>query len=666
MRLVYVILLACAQTTAGGAVAAPCECRLTDDDVYDCTVSAPLNSSSPLYGSLNRALQAATSDVTSARRIAVTCTDRYDVRIEPGLLGYYQQLDVLTIATCRLEYLPQLVTANCDKYVYRALSALEVTDTGISRIAPSAFCGLYNLARLRLVYNELTTLTKDMLDGLGPSMSSLDLASNFIDSLESNVFADLTNLEELHLEGNRLREVSAELFAPFADRLKLLTLDYNELRTPAEGAFKGMRNLEKLQLGSNPLSELPTDIFADLGNLDFLSIDNITMTTLDPRLIAPLTRLTTLYVAWNQITDVVAFMDNMTAYASARPLDSAVDVVCSGNPFYCDCELVTSDGALVAAFQRQADVSAKMRYHELNCHEPFYSDYALSNLAIYPDEFDKMRSDVLRLNDCYERNFTSCSLATDRNGTKGAVLYCDFLGITELREFAADWAEIAEYNVAAIFLDGNFLDDFNLSDTGLNLEKPLTILSLSQNNIDEGGLSLKEILTHGVTYLGLTENNLTQLPDKDFMLANSLASLDVQVISLNGNPFRCDCETSYLKRWFSNNAQRINKPNETFCTSGPLIEQWEIYRRTAIADLPDDVFTCDSATEVADGRRRRPGRPDVPLRVSIAARRAARPAGRCRRRRRVRLPQTRRRRRRRRKRDGQGVRRLHRLQQSGL
>ena len=173
----------------------------------------------------------------------------------------------------------------------RILSMLGKTeaDCGSVTAAELVTLGYYN--RSWIVINNdrtLTTLKAGDFDGL-TSLRSLSLSGNSLSSLPPGIFDELTNLRSLYLDDNRLRSLPPGIF----DKTKLQTLDLskNSLSSLPAGIFDKLTNLSLgLSLYDNPLSTLPAGVFDKLIRLRALDLRR-TVSSLPAGILDKLTNL---------------------------------------------------------------------------------------------------------------------------------------------------------------------------------------------------------------------------------------------------------------------------------------------------------------------------------------------------------------------------------------
>ena len=120
--------------------------------------------------------------------------------------------------------------------------------------------------------NELDGLDDLSLGGLW-NLRRLDLDRNRLTTLGKDAFRHLLELHSLRLNDNGVEALYAETFV-YMESLKSLSVDGNRISYVHERAFVGLSTLLSLSLSRNRISYLPNELFAPLGNLLVLRLDS--------------------------------------------------------------------------------------------------------------------------------------------------------------------------------------------------------------------------------------------------------------------------------------------------------------------------------------------------------------------------------------------------------
>ena len=175
-----------------------------------------------------------------------------------------------------------------------SLTALNLTQSGITRLQTHDFDGLSSLQDLWLSANSLSELPEGVFRGLG-TLKWLGLDSNSLSQLPEAAFSGLSNLQQLDLGFNQLSELPDRVFSGL-NSLQSLNLASNLLPELPDEAFNGLSNLQHLNLSNNLLSELPEEIFKGLGALEAIRLNLNPLVELPGKIFRGLSSLEKLYL----------------------------------------------------------------------------------------------------------------------------------------------------------------------------------------------------------------------------------------------------------------------------------------------------------------------------------------------------------------------------------
>lgn len=222
------------------------------------------------------------------------------------------------------------------------LQFLSVSFTGRLQLAASAFVGLRNLTRLRLVKTGLTKVadaTPALAPHFLPTLLSLDLSENVLTTVEARDFAPMAEspLQELTLALCQTEFVHEDALAPLRslrglylghnmlnastltrlvagvvrNALPLTVLDLQDMsfqRQPPQElmAAVGRTNVTHLLLKNNQFPTLPAGSFPEMPNLEFLDLREVSALFVDDRAFDPalVPRLKVLLLGGNKLTSV--------------------------------------------------------------------------------------------------------------------------------------------------------------------------------------------------------------------------------------------------------------------------------------------------------------------------------------------------------------------------
>lgn len=207
-----------------------------------------------------------------------------------------------------------------------------------------------NTTTLILSRNQLQSIPVDGFFRY-PRLKTLDLSYNQITKIDANL--QLDHLETLDLSHNAVKDLE---FLHGLPKLRRLDVSYNQLTELGNNTFIRSTKLNWLRINSNPIKILSSGLFKRNEMIGFLSLSNLEVDTLPPRLLDPMTRLQQLEVRDNHQLDLLRdeifhYLGNSlrhldlannsltTLPRSLRQLDALRSLNLDGNPFRCDCQL---------------------------------------------------------------------------------------------------------------------------------------------------------------------------------------------------------------------------------------------------------------------------------------------------------------------------------------
>jgi Leucine-rich repeat (LRR) protein len=152
--------------------------------------------------------------------------------------------------------------------------------------------------------------------GIPTNTQLLDLSDNSIAHITRNDLITLVNLQELYLYGNGLNESSIEDTALDLPKLVTVELSGNGYQTIPKCLPKW---IQKLWFINNQLAELKSDSFVKYTELNYLDVSTNHISKIEARTFDPLTKLQTLYISFNKLTDS-SFPPNVFAKMSSLEL----------------------------------------------------------------------------------------------------------------------------------------------------------------------------------------------------------------------------------------------------------------------------------------------------------------------------------------------------------
>lgn len=375
-------------------------------------------------------------------------------------------------------------------------------------------------------------------------LTELYLNDNNLHHISMNAFSSLTSLEIIDLQNNHLtlkyefkiESIEIETISPFNSliSLKKLNLRNNSIRDIFPDWTTSLLELRLLDLSYNKIKMISTE------NLQFLSTKLDVILTNNEIFEVDLKELESTALSQNEINEEInlnIFIDN--------------------NPINCNCALLHFNKYLRNELAAETKKIMKIIPGNLKCVKP-------TNLAgkllieVQPNELlCSLDSPHSFKKSCPSK--CSCDVRPD---DKTLLVDCSNANLTEvpdlpnsiLHQFLSTELNISNNhirdlpiisqksysNVKVILAQNN-----NISKIGIeNVPDNLTILDLSDNNLDEINLSVLE------------KFNKTR---------------ELHRLNLSGNPWKCDCENVDLFSYALANFKIIQDFNEVKCSNGKAI-----------------------------------------------------------------------------------------------
>ncbi|OAD57152.1 Leucine-rich repeat-containing G-protein coupled receptor 4 [Eufriesea mexicana] len=209
----------------------------------------------------------------------------------------------------------------------------------------------FPIISLDLANNEITEITKELLNDLPEDLiyvnlmgnrirgihnqvienrylRMLNLRNNLIENVEDDALAK-TNLTALFINGNQLDNLSFVSSLPKS--LTELVLAGNQISSISDGAFSKLSRLVYLNLANNKITKLQENVFKGLDSLQVLIITRNSLTEIERQAFNDLKQLTTLYLHRNSLAELKK--------GTFSELESLKDLNLAWNKF----EKITSD-----------------------------------------------------------------------------------------------------------------------------------------------------------------------------------------------------------------------------------------------------------------------------------------------------------------------------------
>lgn len=176
----------------------------------------------------------------------------------------------------------------------------------LREIDPDVFSVMTNLAELKL--NKLSSLSTLPVAAIQEflNLTSLDITETGITSVLGDSFKPMSQLNEIKIRNNYyLTSIDRAAFSGVTDTVQYLDLDNNKLNNIESLRNENWIALSHINIGyNNDLRTLPSGIFSKMPTLDYLTCNDIGLTSINKEMFTGLSNLHTLDLAYNQIKTV--------------------------------------------------------------------------------------------------------------------------------------------------------------------------------------------------------------------------------------------------------------------------------------------------------------------------------------------------------------------------
>lgn len=458
------------------------------------------------------------------------------------------------------------ITKNSLRYLTE-LKVLRLSNNNINTLEEGCFQDLKNLMKLDLARNDLSELYPGIFSPL-KSLEILYLYNNKIETLDG-LLEDLKNLKKLTLENNMLTEITNETFRNL-EKLQHLKLSGNNISRISPVAFKSNQKLTMLSLASNPIRSIDNVLVNNLQvhYLDLMSCglskfpqgmpwtvkylklskNNITRITKNDTL--PYTFISVIILEDNGLnyvergafshmgflTDVLLIVNNLDSVPGPFPQ--------SVRSVYLDKNKITS--IAMDSFQHGTSLSVlSLRSNQIKELPPpsFANLRSIRELHLERNPFEKLHNNVF----LFVRGLTY--LTMNHLQVKDIYSNC-FLGLDSVEKLELSFINVPKNNIY-----GNpFLSTPKLKSLTLQESPNLAQYILRNDDI----LPTLENLTS----INLMDDRLQTLKPSFQKVFQNL-----QEIKLTGNPFVCDTNLIWLRKWMVLEPEKFHNVREIRCHS---------------------------------------------------------------------------------------------------
>ncbi|PVD18370.1 hypothetical protein C0Q70_20919 [Pomacea canaliculata] len=509
-----------------------------------------------------------------------------------NLYSYYGAIDIQPNLFRRMYILNGNNITNLTHFYFRGeFQYVSLERNGMTEIGEKVFYRIPDLQFLSLADNVLESLPENLFSSLR-KLKRLDLQGNKLKYLPTNLFRNLLQLQQLNLEGNKLDKLQDGLFSNL-EHLTSFRLKGNNLMHVSDKAFDTLSiKLSLLDLSENPLKEIPPIIFllrglvntnlesTDIEVLDFVEIINRTSFTrvleslrnptsgeyVNIKAAPDLQRVVSLRNS--KLRSIVMYNSTEETIKTFFLLAKYFTFQTDGAHLACDCNILNVTH-LVTELRQKGDLSGT---------EALFTGWT----CFWPDELRQRTVASLRDEETYcpfreEQNLTEMETRCPdpcncyiRTGVSTIIVDCQHAGLTSLPAFVPT-------RTREMWLHNNTIKTVE----DLPYLQQLETLKLSANNLQDLPKKVLDQLT-SLRVLHVDDNWLTTL-------LSDLGDLQqLRSVRLSGNPFRCDCNTRWLKRWVLDPKVEVEDWNDIKCSldddEGQLITR-----------VPDEKFVCKIA-----------------------------------------------------------------------
>lgn len=381
-----------------------------------------------------------------------------------------------------------------------------------------------------------------------PQLAKLVFLNNAIRDIHAKAFQNLTQLEELDISGNPSLEHLLQGTFSQQGNLTRLQLNFNRLKILLPDTLDSLSSLETLEMRGNLIAELPASLFRNLRRLQHLDLSRNWLEDVRREDLEALTELRTLKLNYNLLSNLAVDMFHNVSQLRELHLE----------------------GNTLSDLPRHVFL-ALTNLEVLNLRGNFLSEFSSEVFGSFPSNLKEL---TLNGNELIELSGTS------------------FRGLSSLTDLTLSSNQLSQLPVD-LFQNLTALENLDISENQLT--------SLPEELFND---------LRSVKFIHLQKNNLTEISAKMFQdqpmlrqlhLSNNLlqnispglfdAFQFQHVVRLHGNPWRCNCQASYLQEWMLNNSVNVEEQEKVLCRGpGPLRGRTliSIDKERLLCHLPED------------------------------------------------------------------------------
>ena len=440
------------------------------------------------------------------------------------------------------------------------ISSLAIHDSSSLREIPSSVCALTKLRRLDLSHNQMRNISSVRCL---TNLQEINFDGNDIQSLEDDVFSGLNKLTTVQLSNNSIAKIGKGVFTENHVNLRYVKLDHNKLKVMDTWVLL-------LPIFKNNADD-PCS-YIDLSHNEIGDIINTYH--VHPDKLNTLKKCMHVNATFNQFRDFGALVKKLLVTMNIRsfletPKLMGFYLYVDYNPFHCDCSTHNIVKRLTLLENIVGTQYLPLWSQKVECYTPL----SLYGQPLFTANRTEMNCPVFV--DCPDK--CNCFL-TPENSTLS--LICAGNNMTVFPQKVPQNGSNFEF-----YLSNNSL--VSLENIDEKLFGKITYMDLRNNQIKNATFLLQ---LQNIRTLLLNGNEINFLPIalKETILPN------LNMLTLHGNQFMCECQTRWLIQWVNKN-KAIIKPsvNGLICSNGK-------HKGEVISQLDEKDIDCsiDNSTTV--------------------------------------------------------------------
>ncbi|XP_015189359.1 PREDICTED: protein toll-like [Polistes dominula] len=425
-----------------------------------------------------------------------------------------------------------------------SLKYIDLSENFLQEIPELIFRDLQNVKKLSIRYNMIERLP-DLIFRYVTNVTNLDLSFNRIDYVQRYLFNGLKLLKELNMEGNGLKYINNDAFKTNIE-LSIAKFSNNQLQFnyahSKSSPFCENFHLTELHLANNQIKDFLWDFNLGQRTLQLLNLSHNDISKISAVNLIFASDDIVVDLRYNKIRHIL--LNEIDKYSYHNKKESNIIVYVENNPVLCDCDLYD----LVRYVNKDMPYTAynfvKLRLGNLRCLQPNGTEGPQIDQLNFKT-YKCLETQYFKLPDNCQYKCTCHVRPRDLR----RVLDCSH---KNLFVFKPDMDKIYLVGIHTLIVDLRW-NNLRKIDSFKPLEMAaIERLYLSNNKIFQ--LSA-DTLPEKLNVLELHNNKLSRL---DKSVIDFFKRQNFRRFTLSGNPFKCDCNTTYLLN-FIEEQQHIHK-----------------------------------------------------------------------------------------------------------